>query len=128
VPKLRINPETTSRGTKMSLVKTIGELSDYANSVGGLLRLKRREEKWVPIDEWIALNLQVKQSNQVADDALQENRELSERLFNEQTEILQSDAKITEIIKLLDSFDKYYKSMEGGCYPDWLTHLWSVLK
>jgi hypothetical protein len=45
----------------MSLIKTIGELSDYANSVGGLLRLKRREEKWVHVDEWIALNHQVKE-------------------------------------------------------------------
>jgi hypothetical protein len=45
----------------MSLVKTIGELSDYANSVGGLLRLKRREEEWVHVDEWIALNTQIRE-------------------------------------------------------------------
>lgn len=30
--------------------KTAGELSDYANKVGGLLRLKRREEKWIPLE------------------------------------------------------------------------------
>jgi hypothetical protein len=54
----------------MSLVKTIGELSDYANSVGGLLRLKRREEKWVHIDEWISLNQQVKELTEKLVDAL----------------------------------------------------------
>jgi uncharacterized protein YigA (DUF484 family) len=54
----------------MSLVKTIGELSDYANSVGGLLRLKRREEKWVSIVEWIALNQQVKELTEKLVEAL----------------------------------------------------------
>jgi hypothetical protein len=36
--------------------------------------------KWVPLEEAQKLELQLKQSNQVADDALQENRELGTKI------------------------------------------------
>ena len=83
----------------MSLVHTIGELSDYANSVGGLLRLKRREEEWVSVEEWLNLNKQIKELET-------ENKQLKERNRNQRHTIqleqdLQQKYK-NKIIKALE--------------------------
>ena len=83
----------------MSLVHTIGELSDYANNVGGLLRLKRREEEWVSVEEWLNLNKQIKELET-------ENKQLKERNRNQRHTIqleqdLQQKYK-NKIIKALE--------------------------
>ena len=58
----------------------------------------------------------------------EENANLSERLYAEQSDVLESDQKLDTIYKLLTNWDSYYKNMEGGCYPDWLVQLRDVFK
>jgi hypothetical protein len=61
--------------------KTLGDLNDYSESVGGLLRLRRREEKWVPLVDAQKLESENAIMNEHNICLEQENVELNKKLI-----------------------------------------------
>ena len=108
----------------MSLVHTIGELSDYANNVGGLLRLKRREEEWVSVEEWLNLNKQIKEleaENQQLKNDVKSISTIEETYFKAWKESEKQIAKANTILG-----DCKYESWES--FEEVIERLRSVLK